>query len=129
MDEKERERNESDANATGFVIGSMFVLMFTSFYGISGCADQKRKVQEMKRFQPENAQMKYVNNDTLPDLVYKTGEIYFQRKDGRFESLDSVMKHENIKIDSIYRTKQDSIKNVYRNKYREKDEKLEKGVK
>lgn len=66
-----------------------------------------------KYYTPTNAHTEYINNDSLPDLVYKTGEIFLQTKEGNFVSYENMLNKEKLKIDSLYQVKQDSLKKVY----------------
>lgn len=61
---------------------------------------------------PENAHVEFVNNDSLLDIVYKTGEIYLQTKEGNFVSYKNVLQQEKSKLDSAYRAKADSLKEI-----------------
>lgn len=72
--------------------------------------------QGKKYLAPTNASLEDKNNDSLPDLVYKTGEIYFQTKEGNFVSYEEVLKQEKAKIDSTYKAEADSLKKVFENK-------------
>jgi hypothetical protein len=77
-----------------------------------------------RKLNPTNAHFEYVNKDNLPDLVFKTGEIYLQKKDGSFVSYDTVLKHGKVRLDSIYKAKQDSLKLNQQNELKGLEEKL-----
>ena len=78
------------------------------------------------RYSPRNIEIRDVNKDNLPDLIYKpfrtgwgiTGkeEIFLQTKNSEFVSYTDAIKQEKARLDLEFREKQDSIKNVYRNK-------------
>ncbi len=91
------------------------VLTGVTFLGMfyKGIHDVKKA---KKYFKPTNAHTEYVNNDTLPDLVYKTGEVYLQTKEGTFVNYNDVLQQEKAKLDSAYQTKKDSLRKVFENK-------------
>ena len=75
--------------------------------------------------------IEYVNNDSLPDLVYgpfeKKYQIYLQKEDGTYipkavvdgrekARKDSIFQIKKTKLDSIYKVKQDSFKRAFENK-------------
>jgi len=119
---KDKEKNEmteeekDNKNGIAFWIG----LMFGGWMGlISGAISTQNTYKD---FIPERTKIEYINSDNLPDLVYKTGEIYLQTKQGNFVSYNEILQKEKAKLDSIYQIKQDSLKRVFENK-------LEKEVK
>ena len=114
----EKEKNHISLVGTAILITG---LVGITFWGM--LFEGTHEIEKAKEyFKPKNAHLEYVNKDSLPDLVYKTGEIYLQTKQGNFVSYNQVLKQEKAKLDSIYQAKQDSLKNVYQSK-------LEKGVK
>jgi hypothetical protein len=76
--------------------------------------DIEKKTAQIEQLCPKNITVRDVNNDSLQDLIYKTGEIYLQQKDGQFISYDSLVKQEKANIDAKYKITQDSIMNQYR---------------
>ncbi len=74
---------------------------------------------------------KYVNNDKLVDLVYTDGTTYLQTPEGTF------VEYNKAKVDSIYKAREDSIKQNYNSELqkkldeisKEKESQLEKVVK
>lgn len=105
---------------TGVSMGVLMGALFT--YIIMGKIHTDMREQIKKENSPTNAHIEYVNNDSLPDLVYKTGEVYLQTKKGNFISYEDALQQQKEKLDSIYQIKQDSLKGVFENK-------LEKRVK
>lgn len=87
-----------------------------SVYGIWGKVVFDRNVDEKHKEVREGIKIKYINDDSMPDLVYETEEIYLQTKKGKFVSYNEVIEKEKYKLDSIYQVKQDYIKDVFRNK-------------
>ncbi len=108
-------KNEMEMITFGFMIGAM---VFGLFLG----GTTKHFQAKYENTIPTNAHMEYINKDSLPDLVYPTGETYLQTKEGNFISYNEILQQEKSKLDSIYQAKQDSLKRVYENK-------LEKEVK
>ena len=53
-----------------------------------------KKLNPTQYLSPSNAHIEYVNNDSLPDLVYKTGEIYLQTKEGNFVLYENKLEKE-----------------------------------
>lgn len=62
----------------------------------------------------EKAKMRDVNKDGLSDLVYKSGEIYLQTKEGSFISYEILLKEEKAKLDSVYSAKKDSLEKRFK---------------
>jgi hypothetical protein len=89
-------------------------LLVSAITNIQQCSQIKDLRTIIQKTNPSQIQIKYVNQDTLPDLVYKTGEIYLQTKEGNFVSYTSIASQEKTRIDSIYKAKQDSIKSIYK---------------
>ena len=128
--EKEAEienlKNKIEKNEKQYLISPTQVMTGIIFFetlALISLGNQKSNLwKKLSEIDPTNAKIEYVNNDSLPDLVYPTGEIYLQTKEGTFVSYDEVLKKEKEKLDSIYQLKQDSLKRIYENK-------LEKEVK
>ena len=75
---------------------------------------------EFQNSKKEIPQVKYINNDTLADLVYNNGDTYLQTPAGTFVMLNKS------KIDSIYAAKLDSVKKEYASGLSEKIDAIEK---
>ncbi|MGV8162616.1 MAG: hypothetical protein ACP5N2_04765 [Candidatus Nanoarchaeia archaeon] len=73
----------------------------------------EKKTAQTEQLSPKNIILQDVNGDNLQDLIYKTGGIYLQQKNGKFVSYESVVKQEKANIDTKYKITQDSIMNQY----------------
>jgi len=108
---REKENNENTAlDITSIISIALGVSILTNMQQCSNTNNLRAIIEQTN---PNQIHLKYVNNDSLPDLVYKTGEIFLQTKEGNFVSYDSVRVQEKRKIDSIYQAKEDSIKKMY----------------
>ena len=114
------DKNKNHSSLAGAAVLTTALVGITFWGMLFKGAHEVEKAKEY--FKPTNAHLKYINKDSLPDLVYKTGEIYLQTKQGNFVSYNQVLEQEKAKLDSIYQIKQDSLKKIFENK-------LEKRVK
>ena len=115
MTEKDYQSQEANTSPKQDNANGIHFLMGLMLAGVIGTGVTYSVSETVFKFAPEKARLEYINNDSLPDLVYKEG-IYLQKKDGSFVSYKDVLKQQESKMDSIYQAKRDSLKKVYESK-------------
>lgn len=111
---------ETNKETKNVAISSLFILGAWVGFTIGTIRENVKYNKVIGDLNPKNIHIQYINNDDLHDLIYKTGEIYLQTKEGKFVSYNEVLEKEKHKLDSIYHVKKDSIKNVFENKLEKK---------